>query len=210
CNSATTCTPCFSDCRVRFQVSTPRSEIGETAAVGCWPTKTLWTRSWTAWSKRMAGDTHGEHEKELWLERIIQLLHDPPGKVKYLARHKRLSQELAETITGLNWTEEEWKQALVNRPDAIMAGADRPCLTWATRQHFNTVTRQRVTHPLSRSDEVPPLLLADSTAQPPVGKASGVEEREQQREAARRLVTTELATGGDYEGAFYRVWRRFR
>lgn len=158
----------------------------------------------------MAGDTHGEHEKELWLERIIQLLHDPLGKVKYLARHKRLSQELAETITGLNWTEEEWKQALVNRPDAIMAGADRPCLTWATRQHFNTVTRQRVTHPLSRSDEVPPLLLADSTAQPPVGKASGVEEREQQREAARRLVTTELATGGDYEGAFYRVWRRFR
>jgi len=28
-----------------------------------------------------------------WIERIVQLLHDPPGKIRYLARHEALAKK---------------------------------------------------------------------------------------------------------------------
>jgi CRISPR-associated protein Cmr2 len=158
----------------------------------------------------MAKFPTSESVNDAWLERILQLLHDPPGKVKYLAHHEKLSRELTEAITGLTWSAEEWKEAQVNRPDAIMAGADRPCLPWALRQHFNTVPRQLVTHPLGHAENTPRLLLSSAEGRMPVGPASGIEERAAQREAAKRLLRAELAADGNFEAAFYRVWRRFR
>lgn len=159
---------------------------------------------------------HSQNNEEFkaqsaWLDRLLQLLHDPPGKVKYLPYHQKLSKDLAEAITALNWTEQEWKEGIVNRPDATAAGADRFCLKWSVRQHFNTVERQLVTHPMGRQEEgAAPLLLASSVGPPPVGKASGIEERQAQRESVKRLLSEELARDGNYEAIFYRVWRRWR
>lgn len=160
----------------------------------------------------MAGSRNGKRsgDQAPWLERLLHLLHDPPGKVKYLAYHQRFSQELTEALTGLTWTEEEWKEDLVNRPDVVAAGADRPCFRWGLRQAFSKVHQQLVTHPLGRHGETWPLLLASSAEPPLEGKATGIAERQAQREAVKRLLGAELAPQGDYEGLFYRAWRRWR
>lgn len=63
-----------------------------------------------------------------WTERLLHLLHDPPGKVRYLAHHKKLAKELAETLAGITFTQADWEHHLVPRPDRAAAGADRPCL----------------------------------------------------------------------------------
>lgn len=147
----------------------------------------------------------------VWLDRLVQLLHDPPGKIRYLSYHKRLAEHIGTTLGGDTFTEDDWEELLVPRPDRAAAGADRPCVPWSIRQAMSRDTTLVATHPLGDRAKAPPLRLGHGDERPVTqtgNKAVGERERAEQLEAAKALAR-ELSDGRPEE-RYYMVWRRLR
>jgi CRISPR-associated protein Cmr2 len=146
-----------------------------------------------------------------WTERLVHLLHDPPGKLRYLARHKQLAKQLADELAGIAFDEEDWDNLLVPRPDRAAAGADRPCVPWGIRQAMSRAETLIATHPLGDLAVCPPIQLGHADGGPVAQRGDprvGKREREDQRAAARTLAH-ELV-GADAKLRYYAVWRRLR
>lgn len=147
-----------------------------------------------------------------WIERIVQLLHDPPGKIRYLARHEALARKLADELADLKFSQSDWENLVVPRADRAAAGADRPCVpggVWQTMSRADTLV---ATHPLGDRAVCPPLRLAHadgaSVNQSKAAPAVGKRERDDQFQAALGLAR-ELIGAEDQE-RYYAVWRRLR
>jgi CRISPR-associated protein Cmr2 len=147
-----------------------------------------------------------------WIERIVQLLHDPPGKIRYLARHEALAKKLADELADMKFSPSDWENLVVPRADCAAAGADRPCVPRGVRQNMFRADTLMATHPLGDRTVCPPLRLghADgaSVNQSKAAPAVGKRERDDQFQAALGLAR-ELVGAADKE-RYYAVWRRLR
>lgn len=139
-----------------------------------------------------------------WVERLLQLLHDPPGKVRYLSHHKKLAREMANTLAGIEWKPEDFDKKLPPRPDRAAAGADRPALLlW---QGMSRPEQVLATHPLASGALAVQLGHGDGSSIDQREKGVGDGERMAQREAAAKLASA----SGDAKATYYAVWRRLR
>lgn len=118
--------------------------------------------------------------KELWQQKLIMLLHDPPGKAFFLRSgaggHKKVAAGLFQRITGtpLKFTNTE--------PDRAAAGADRPVLSPPSRtKGVQPISVDWVTHPVVTHP------LAAGTGAPAHVDLAGVE-RPQRRDQIRTLA----------------------
>lgn len=93
------------------------------------------------------------NQKELWQQKLIMLIHDPPGKMIFLrtGKHEVIAKAIFQRITGV-------ALKYYNRePDRAQAGADRPIASPPTRTKGQSPIavgwphRPVITHPLGSS-----------------------------------------------------------
>lgn len=93
---------------------------------------------------------------DFWRQKLVQLLHDPPGKAFFLrpgsGGHKAVSQRLFEEISGVPL------KYVRPAPDYVAAGADRPVVSppkGSKPIRVDWVTHPVLTHPLASGEHGP-------------------------------------------------------
>src|SRR5215468_6281026 len=89
----------------------------------------------------------------MWRQKLVMLLHDPPGKPFFLRAgaggHEAVTKAIFQRITGLPL------RFIARGPDTAAAGADRPIVSppartaWMRPIRVDWVSQPIVTHPLS-------------------------------------------------------------
>ena len=147
-------------------------------------------------------------EQEFWFQKILQLLHDPPGKPFAFwpgkGGHRKLVQDIFDALLK--------KKCWVNPvPDIVATGADRPMLTIKRGEKGGIGTRHfhrdpTVTHPLGNR----PLRLGLPLGAEKVEKDIITELLDIQQDAAAQFAPADIHNADELRSAFYNLWRRFR
>ncbi len=147
-------------------------------------------------------------ERSFWWQKIVQFLHDPPGKPYFFrphsGGHSRLAWEIMKTILP-----ENRKPSRYRPPDLIATGADRPMLTlkWGEEgglgiQYFHK--DPTITHPLERA----PLTLRHPHHAEEISREHIDDIFEAQIGAAKEFAIPKNADTGELKKIYFELWRR--
>ncbi|MFZ5765367.1 MAG: type III-B CRISPR-associated protein Cas10/Cmr2 [Thermodesulfobacteriota bacterium] len=148
------------------------------------------------------------NEQQFWLRKILQFLHDPPGKPFAFwpksGGHTNLAKKIYTELLGKRYS-------FSKIPDLIATGADRPLLTLPWGQEGGLGTQYfhidpTVTHPLARTHLKLP--LPDNVEE--VNKDFINELAKSQVDAAAEMKLANIADAEELQRGFLALWRRFR
>ncbi len=146
-------------------------------------------------------------EKDFWFAKILQILHDPPGKPfsfwPKTGGHKKLAEYILEIIIK--------KKRINTIADSIATGADRPLLTLPSDksdrlgiQHF--YTDLLVTHPLGKHS----LSLNEPFGVEKISSDITDEIIDLQKEVAKEFRIEDIGSIKELHDTFLSLWRRFK
>jgi CRISPR-associated protein Cmr2 len=139
-------------------------------------------------------------DETYWQRKLVQLLHDPPGKAADLRWHEKRAREMLEAALGKETADRLWEER-AKVPDRAAAGADRAVLRgWV---QFTARGQGIITHPLAEGgSHLQPRRLADNE----IVDLSVAEVRREDREAQLEAIRA-WGREVDAETQFLRIWR---